>query len=173
MLQDPKQKRLFSSGELKELFTLKEDFDDEDATNDTADVFMEGVVKRSSLPRKKRKKARRTQEEEEDDDGEIREAGRGGGSAIVAMEEDRRAPADYAAIAAATNDGDGMEGLGRMAEEEVQQEDDDCKILKAVFNGKGLASVLSHDVVEEGKKNMDLWIQMQDQAQRIADVSKA
>jgi len=64
VLVDPKQKRLFSSGELKELFTLKEDLGareggreggrvDEEAPNDTAMAGMEGVVKRADLQKRK------------------------------------------------------------------------------------------------------------------------
>ena len=157
VLQDPKQKRLFSSGELKELFTLKEDFNDEEAPNDTTMEFMEGVIKRSSLNNKKKKKnkngerkRRRRQETAEEEEGELREDDDEGSMGVLVEKEEEE-----------------EEEQARAQQEEDEEEDG--KILKAVFDGRGLASVLSHDVVEEGKKNMDLWVQMQDRAKRIAD----
>jgi hypothetical protein len=137
ILQDPKQRRLFSSGELKELFTLKEDFDDEDAPNDTADMFSEGVVKESSLPSKKRQQR-------------SAKRGEGRGSSAYRIEEHRDRP---------TN---GEQGR-------PEEQDDDCKILKALFTGKGLSSVLSHDVVE-GYRDPARMAQIEEEAKRVAQV---
>lgn len=136
VLHDPKQRRLFSSRELSELFTLKDDFSDDEAPNDTADVFSEGVVTHSAISATTRRLKKKRRERA----AEVAEEAGGGGR-----------------------------------EEEKQQEQDDCKILKAVFGGKGLASVLSHDVVEGGgggevASNSAVHMELQAQARRIAEV---
>ena len=170
VLVDPKQKRLFSSGELKELFTLKEDLGrgggdgreggrvDEEAPNDTAMEFMEGVVKRSDLNKKGRgRKGRRNKGEkkkrkrrEDEEEGELRKDDDEGSVGVPAEDEE-----------------------DQEQEQGQQQDEEDSKILRAVFEGRGLSSVLSHDVVESGKRNTEMWVQMQERAKRIADRAAA
>lgn len=154
VLHDPKQRRLFSSRELSELFTLKEDFDDEDAPNDTADVFSEGVVKQAGLDRglQAKQRSRRKRAREQQDQQQVKQ-------------EDEREEVDQGAARGAAR-----------ARGEEQQEQDDCKILKAVFSGKGLSSVLSHDIVEGGsvrESNTSHWLEVHDNARRVAEVSQA
>jgi len=170
VLVDPKQKRLFSSGELKELFTLKEDFGgggggqrdggrvDEEAPNDTAMEFMEGVVRRSDLKKRGERKWEKKKE------GEKKEKRR------EEEERERKLRED---------DDEGSVGVPVEYEEEQEQEqgqqqdEEDSKILRAVFEGRGLSSILSHDVVESGKRNTEMWVQMQEHAKRIADRAAA
>jgi len=54
-------------------------------------------------------------------------------------------------------------------EETNKQEHDDCKILKALFSGKGLSSVLSHDMVES-TRDANVFAMKEEEAKKIAQV---
>lgn len=67
--------------------------------------------------------------------------------------------------------GAGEEDGGSRPEDVARQQQEDNRVLAAVFGGKGLAGVLSHDAVERGRmQDVDSWMRVQEQARRIADV---
>ncbi len=196
MLHDPKQqRRLFSQGELKELFTLREAFHgDEEAPNDTALAALEGVVTKGSVlaarrrgkegrrekKRRGKEQRRRGERDDEGEDEEEEEEEEGDGLAGVRVEPLPAALAGAEGGQGGPLNGGGGEGeeeggeaadVGSRPEDVARQQEDDNRVLAAVFGGKGLAGVLSHDAVERGRtQDADSWMRVQDQARRIADV---
>ncbi|KAJ3040529.1 hypothetical protein HK097_002544, partial [Rhizophlyctis rosea] len=151
ILKDPRQRRFFKSNDLHALFTLGSD--DEGGGNETADMFQEANVGETNG------------EEGKEDVGRIQG---------VAKVDEYRAPLEEEG-GLSSDDGGGAsklteakgKGNGKDGSATGTGEEDDSRILSALFSKTGVQSALHHDMIMDAASPEMILVQKE--AERVAN----